>query len=51
MISENPPGGIGSSLSGGCLDHPSMFAKPKGISVERRDFSRGKRYSLASSEA
>ncbi len=33
------------------LTPPVMFAKRKGIPVERRDFSWGKGYSLASSEA
>jgi hypothetical protein len=32
---------------GGYLAPPVMFAKPKGIPVERRDFSGGKRYSAA----
>jgi hypothetical protein len=32
---------------GGYLAPPVMFAKPKGIPVKRRDFSRGKGYSAA----
>jgi len=32
---------------GGYLAPPVMFAKHEGIPVERRDFSRGKRYSAA----
>jgi hypothetical protein len=32
---------------GGYLAPPIMFPKPKGIPVERRDFSEGKGYSAA----